>query len=136
MQEIEDNTVPFNMALFFYNELHKIRKNKVLCLLNNNIEEYYWCLDQIFVYLSFKLKEKEYTDIDDDLKKHHRKIANFVITPEKFKNQELFNLKIGLRELDVKLNKYMHKYGYLFPKFKSPEGFAGLAKKMGISMDG
>ena len=52
MKELEEDTLPFNMSLFFYNELHKIRKNKVLCLLNNNIEDYYWFLKQIFVYLS------------------------------------------------------------------------------------
>ena len=52
--KIEENTLPFNMSLFFYQELHKIRKNKVLCLLEDRIEEYFWCLDQVFVYLSFK----------------------------------------------------------------------------------
>ena len=121
------------MSLFFYNELQIIRKNKVLCLLNNNIEEYYWCLQQMFVYLSFKLTDKEYKNIDEDLKKYQKDMTRFLITPDQFKRSKLFELKMSLRDLDIKINKHMYKYGFLFPKIKAPQGFEGITTKLGLN---
>lgn len=132
MEQLEDNTVPFNMALFFYNELHIIRKNKVLCLMNDNIEEYYWCLQQMFVYLSFKITPPEYKEIDIELDKSFRKIQTIYNIPDKYKKGKIFELKKELRDLDILLNKYMFKYGFLFPKIKAPAGFDGIMKQYGL----
>jgi len=132
MEQREDNTLPFNMSLFFYTELHKIRKNKVLCLLNNEIEEYYWCLQQMFVYLSFKISKAEYKNIDTDLEIAYGRIESFLNTPQQFKGVKLHQLKKTLRDLDIKINMHMYKYGFLFPKIKTPEGFEGMMKELNL----
>ena len=132
MDNIEDNTLPFNMSLFFYTELHKIRKNKVLCLLNDSIEEYYWSLQQMFVYLSFKLNKDEYKNIDEDLDTAFSKIELYLQSPNQFKRLKMHQLKKTLRDLDIKINLYMFKYGYLFPKIKTPAGFDGLIKELNL----
>ena len=85
---------PFNMAMLYYMELHKLRIKKTECALMGNIPLVYECLEEMFTIVSFKLGNKEMEDLQVDMDRAYIDITNSL-------NPEVNNALGGLPTLQA-----------------------------------
>lgn len=121
------------MAMMYYMELHELRSLKSKAVINNNLEAYCDCLEELYIAVSFKLTKSEQSFIEKKIKeaKSHLSIKAVSNVRDSVKNYSLTQVKEILKEVDKSLIKTMHKNGMIFPKIEA-KGLSTLNKRYGI----
>ena len=134
MSEENVQATPFNMAMLYYMELHKLRMKKTECALMGQMNLVYECLEEMFTIVSFKLTKNEKEDIQKEMDKAYTHIANSL-------NAEINNALGGLpvlqankilREVERKILTKMDKYSMIFPKIDLPNGMEKITARYGL----
>lgn len=102
-----ENEVPFNFAMMYYEELHNLRKMKSAAFIMGDVFAYRDCLEEILTTISFKLTKKETAEVVEILNAAERMLQS---------GSSLCKGK--LREADLKLIWFMDKYKMIFPGAK------------------
>lgn len=135
MAEKNTEDTPFNMAMLYYMHLHKLRMHKSRAVLEDNINMYFDCLEEIYINISFKIKNKDINhNVTEKFKKAKKnlvggqrsRIGEQISTLQKKKAKEI------LREIDVILLQQMHNHNMIFPKIETSAGLDGLDKRYGL----
>lgn len=126
----EDET-PFNMAMMYYLEIHQLRMAKSRAVINNDMFSYYDCLQEIFISISFKLKLPEKNWMEKNFKAAYTQLCTEVggSLAVQVRSMALLNAKQKLKEIDMKLVEFMHKYKMIFPNIQTTKGLKELTKK-------
>lgn len=125
---------PFNMAMLYYLELHHLRQEKARVKLQNNIPNYYECLYEIFIHISFKLSNDEKENIQNKFKEAsvHLGTIGMRLKDAVISSSTMFAKNI-LSEIDMELLNLMHKYKMIFPNIETHKGLKELDKRFGLN---
>jgi len=119
-------------------ELHHLRTLKSKAVIENNLPAYYDCLEEIFIAISFKLTKPQKKNINKKLKEVYE-LLNTTLegsVGQRVQELNLKNAKNILKEVDMDLIDYMHKYKMIFPKIEVTGGLGNLAKRLGLGKSG
>lgn len=121
-----DEGTPFHMALNFYLQLttdiispmdHAIRED--------NLDQWFRCLDALSLKISFRMNRKEATEIREKL----NKVENWF---EYMSTDPFIRFKIRrmLREVNTELIRIMDRNQMIFPKIDSLDAFDKIRRKL------
>jgi hypothetical protein len=115
-----ESDAPFNMSLFYYQDLIKLLSWKDEMYLKNDLKNWYKGLYTIFKRIVFKLKPEEEKEIQQLLDEARERIK-FGEKPTK-----------ELHLIDTKIIKMMDKYKMIFPRINTTTGLKKLDQRYGL----
>ena len=126
---------PFNMAMLFYQELHRLRMMKYHAILEGRIDSYYDFLEQIYIQISFNISEDEAKELDKMFEDCRKYLNNKVRGSQAEEYNRMGNLeaKQRLKKVDIRINKLMNKYKMIFPNIEV-DGIGKLNERYGLDV--
>lgn len=121
MTEQSSEETPFNMAMMYYMELHQLRQYKSKAVIENNMFAYFDCLEEIYIAISFKLSSKEKEQLESQFKEASEELSTRAVgsISHQIETMSLINAKRILKNIDMNLINYMHKYKMIFPRIET-----------------
>ena len=128
---------PFNMAMLYYIELHKLRSNIDIFYTSQNYPACYRQLRLLFSKISKKLHTKEKTYVSKIFLgiKGDLSVNMSGSLGQRWIELSVLNADEKIIEVYTKLNDLMFKYKMIFPKIEVTGGLASLDKKYNLGGD-
>lgn len=140
MNELNDGEAPLNMAMMYYAGNHEIMMIKSRAAISGDILTYRNCLEELYVKISFQLKDYEKKRLEQNLSLAGESIQKMMNDPtsdgvgqDTVHEQTSLNM---LKKIDIDLMRLMSKYHMIFPRIVVKGGLKSVYDKLGLNGSG
>lgn len=123
---------PFNMAMLYYMELHRLREYKSKTVMEGNMYLYCDVLEEIYISIHFKVTDTEQKGLEADFKKAKQSLRMGGANRREIVTMSMNNAKEILQGIDKKLINIMYKNHMIFPNIDVSGGLAKIEKRYGL----